>query len=54
MLDEETVQERHHLGSTPEERSDTAEVLRQGFQDSGLPRRSLLPGTRGCLGCHRR
>lgn len=42
MVDEETVQERHHLASDPQDRAETAELLRQGFQDSGLPRRSLL------------
>ena len=42
MVDEETVQERHHLASTEESKAATAELLKQGFQDSGLPRRSLL------------
>lgn len=42
MVDEETVQERHHLASTDESKAETAELLKQGFQDSGLPRRSLL------------
>ena len=42
MIDEETVQERHDLRSTDQERAETAELLKQGLQDSGLPRRSLL------------
>jgi ubiquinol-cytochrome c reductase iron-sulfur subunit len=42
MVDEETVQERHHLASSEEERAETAALLKQGFAESGLPRRSLL------------
>ena len=42
MVDEETTQERHDMASTPEERAATAELLKQGFHDSGLPRRSML------------
>ncbi len=42
MVDEETVQERHHLASSDTERAEAAELLKQGFEDSGLPRRSLL------------
>ena len=42
MVDEEAVQERHPFGSTADERSATAEALRAGFRDTGLPRRSLL------------
>ncbi|MGB8649762.1 MAG: Rieske 2Fe-2S domain-containing protein [Mycobacteriales bacterium] len=42
MVDEETVQERHHLNSDPEDRAATAQLLKDGFQETGLPRRSLL------------
>ena len=42
MVDEETVQQRHDLRSTDDERTETAALLKQGFEDSGLPRRSLL------------
>lgn len=42
MVDEETVQERHHLASTDESRAETVAVLKEGFANSGLPRRSLL------------
>ncbi len=42
MVDEETVQERHPLASSDQERSETVDLLKAGFEDSGLPRRSLL------------
>ena len=42
MVDEEAVQERHDMGSSPEERAATGKALRQGLADSGLPRRKLL------------
>jgi ubiquinol-cytochrome c reductase iron-sulfur subunit len=42
MVDEEAVQQRHHMGSPPEERKATVLALQQGFRDSGLPRRTLL------------
>jgi ubiquinol-cytochrome c reductase iron-sulfur subunit len=42
MVDEETIQERHHLNSDPEDRASTAALLKQGYEESGLPRRSLL------------
>ncbi|MCW2599772.1 MAG: ubiquinol-cytochrome c reductase iron-sulfur subunit [Frankiales bacterium] len=42
MVDEETVQERHHLASDPKDRAETVEILKEGFEESGLPRRSLL------------
>ncbi len=42
MVDEETVQERHHLASSDEERTETADLLKAGFEESGLPRRTLL------------
>jgi ubiquinol-cytochrome c reductase iron-sulfur subunit len=45
MVDEETVQERHHLSSTEESKAETAAILKQGLEDSGLPRRSLLRNT---------
>ncbi len=42
MVDEEAVQERHPFGSDPDERAATAKALRQGIEDTGLPRRKLL------------
>ncbi len=42
MIDEEAVQERHGFASLPEERAATAEALREGYQQTGLPRRKLL------------
>jgi ubiquinol-cytochrome c reductase iron-sulfur subunit len=42
MVDEVTVQERHPLASDPADRTATAELLKTGFEESGLPRRSLL------------
>ena len=45
MVDEETVQQRHHMASTPEDRAATVEALKQGFEDSGLPRRRMLLGS---------
>ena len=42
MVDEETVQERHPLASDPADRAATAELLKSGLEESGLPRRSLL------------
>ena len=42
MVDEEMVQERHPFASEPETRGEAAAILAAGFQDTGLPRRSLL------------
>ncbi len=42
MVDEEVVQERHHLASSDEERAEAVALLKQGFEESGLPRRSML------------
>ena len=42
MVDEETVQERHHLNSDPEDRASAAEVLKQGAQESGLMKHPIL------------
>ncbi len=42
MVDEETIQMRHHLSSDPEDRAEAAAILKQGLQDTGLPRRKLL------------
>jgi ubiquinol-cytochrome c reductase iron-sulfur subunit len=42
MVDEETIQMRHHLNSEPEDRAEAAAILKQGLQDTGLPRRKLL------------
>jgi ubiquinol-cytochrome c reductase iron-sulfur subunit len=49
MVDEETIQMRHHLNSDPADRAEAAAVLKQGLQDSGLPRRKVL-GTSLVLG----
>jgi ubiquinol-cytochrome c reductase iron-sulfur subunit len=45
MPDEETIQERHDLASDPEEREAAGQLILQGFEDSGLPRRKLLRNT---------
>jgi ubiquinol-cytochrome c reductase iron-sulfur subunit len=45
MVDEETVQERHHLNSDPEDRASAAEVLKQGAEDSRLMKYPLLRRT---------
>ena len=42
MVDEEAVQERHPFGSPKDERSATAQALKKGLDETGLPRRSLL------------
>jgi ubiquinol-cytochrome c reductase iron-sulfur subunit len=42
MVDEETVQMRHQLSSDPKDREATAELLKKGFEETGLPRRKLL------------
>jgi len=45
MVDEEAVQERHPFGSPQDERSATAQALKKGLEETGLPRRSLLRNT---------
>jgi ubiquinol-cytochrome c reductase iron-sulfur subunit len=45
MYDEETVQERHEMSSTPEDRAATAELLARGGAETGLGRRKLLRNT---------
>lgn len=45
MVDEETVQERHHLASSDELRAETGALLMQGLEETGLPRRKLLRNT---------
>jgi ubiquinol-cytochrome c reductase iron-sulfur subunit len=45
MVDEEAVQERHPFGSPKDERSATAQALKKGLEETGLPRRSLLRNT---------
>jgi len=45
MVDEEAVQERHPFGSEPDERAATNKALRQGLEETGLGRRSLLRNT---------
>ncbi|MCU1623272.1 MAG: Rieske (2Fe-2S) iron-sulfur domain protein [Frankiales bacterium] len=42
MVDEETVQERHHLNSDPEDRAGAAAVLKQGAEESGLMKHPIL------------
>jgi ubiquinol-cytochrome c reductase iron-sulfur subunit len=45
MVDEETIQERHHLNSDPEDRTATAEVLKQGAADSRIMKHPMLRRT---------
>jgi ubiquinol-cytochrome c reductase iron-sulfur subunit len=45
MVDEEAVQERHPFGSPKDERGATAQALKKGLEETGLPRRSLLRNT---------
>lgn len=45
MVDEETTQERHHLSSEPEIRAEAGRMLKQGLEETGLPRRKLLRNT---------
>lgn len=45
MPDEEAVQERHPFGSEPADRAATAKALKEGLQQTQLPRRKLLLGT---------
>ncbi len=45
MVDEETTQLRHHLASSDEERGEVVELLKAGFEESGLPRRAMLRNT---------
>jgi ubiquinol-cytochrome c reductase iron-sulfur subunit len=42
MVDEETVQERHLLSSTDEDKAGAVAILKEGFADTGIARRSLL------------
>ncbi len=42
MADDEYVQSRHELRSTPEEREDFVDSFRRGTDDSGFTRRSLI------------
>jgi ubiquinol-cytochrome c reductase iron-sulfur subunit len=51
MPDEEIVEERHPIASTPEERAAAAEVLREGGEATGFGRRKLIWGSlTGALG----
>ena len=43
----ETLQERHELASTPAQLDEAAQVVMTGFEETGLPRRSLLKRTLG-------
>jgi len=42
MVDDETIQERHHLASADEDKVAAAAILKEGLEDTGLARRSLL------------
>ena len=42
MPAEEVVQERHHLGSTPEEKAEAGEVFWDGANESGFPQRKII------------
>jgi ubiquinol-cytochrome c reductase iron-sulfur subunit len=42
MVDEETIQERHHLNSEPADRSEAAQVLKQGAEESRLMKHPML------------
>jgi len=42
MVDDEAVQERHILASDPADRAEAARLIKAGFEETGLPRRSLL------------
>ncbi|MCU1603324.1 MAG: Rieske Fe-S protein [Frankiales bacterium] len=45
MVDEETVQERHHLNSEPEDRTAAADVLKAGAEESRLMKYPMLRRT---------
>jgi len=42
MVDDEAIQERHILASDPEDRAEAARLIKAGYEETGLPRRSLL------------
>ncbi len=42
MVDDETIQERHLLSSSDEDKEGAVAILKEGLEDTGLPRRSLL------------
>jgi ubiquinol-cytochrome c reductase iron-sulfur subunit len=42
MVDEETIQERHHLASEDADKAAAGQILMEGLADTGLARRSLL------------
>jgi ubiquinol-cytochrome c reductase iron-sulfur subunit len=42
MVDEESVQERHLLSSTDEDKAGAVAIMKEGFADTGIARRSLL------------
>jgi ubiquinol-cytochrome c reductase iron-sulfur subunit len=42
MVDEEVVEERHPMASTPQERHEAVEMLMEGGRESGLGRRPLI------------
>lgn len=42
MVDEEVVEERHDIASTPQDRADAVEMVLDGARESGLGRRTLI------------
>ncbi len=47
MTIDEVVQDRHDLHSEPEDRESALEVVKAGYEETGLPRRSLIKRTLG-------
>jgi ubiquinol-cytochrome c reductase iron-sulfur subunit len=47
MPDEEVVEERHYLRSTPQDRDEAVQTLKDGVEDSGIARRPLIKVTLG-------
>jgi ubiquinol-cytochrome c reductase iron-sulfur subunit len=47
MPDEEVVEERHYLRSTPKDRDEAVQTLQEGVEDSGIARRPLIKVTLG-------
>ena len=47
MPDEEVVEERHYLRSTPKDREEAVQTLQDGIEDSGIARRPLIKVTLG-------
>jgi ubiquinol-cytochrome c reductase iron-sulfur subunit len=45
MVDDETIQERHHLSSTDEDKQAAVAILKEGFADTGVTKYPLLRRT---------